>query len=342
MKEYGTPMFLAGIAVGAIGPMIAGLPTGGGNPPPAPMVVGGTVSHDAASMAEETGGSPDVEEMLWDFVDDFCTDRQARPLVFGIEVRDAQPSRWHVVVEESEDGSGGHEAFLEPDFPDEPVPYYTTDTATLSAVHGDEMACLTAMGKTFSTDFAPLDLVEPEGFEPDAELADYLIIHPFHFWTRGFPERIRFGSLDRARSGHGGSATLFYYSEDSVPATSPSSRVSTSMPTRDRAAIPSPACSSSLPVEPRRASVAPSASCRPAKPSTSAPTSTTSSGSTRTHPKTRRVSSSCSARGLERCGDAAIRCQARFARHSLFGSDVVRRGSIGMTRESCLTPYRWG
>jgi hypothetical protein len=35
----------------------------------------------------------------------------------------------------------------------------------------------------------------------------------FHFWTRGFPEVVKFGQGSQTRVLHGGNAVLFYYQE---------------------------------------------------------------------------------------------------------------------------------
>ena len=49
--------------------------------------------------------TPSVEEMLQDFVDDFRTDPcAARPITFGIRVKDAERPDWYVPVEGWEGG----------------------------------------------------------------------------------------------------------------------------------------------------------------------------------------------------------------------------------------------
>jgi mannose-6-phosphate isomerase-like protein (cupin superfamily) len=188
-----TLAFLAGLTLGAAGAsaplrnLALALPT-----PPAP---------DA-----------DVEQMLEDFVDDYRTDATARPITFGIEVRDASPARWHVVVGD-EDESGVRSVQLELDFPIDPAPYFTTDLETLGRIHRGELASLTAMGKAYSTDFAPLDMEVQPGFQPEEGVMEHLVQASFHFWTRGFPERVPFGDLRYTRPMHGANGTLFYYQE---------------------------------------------------------------------------------------------------------------------------------
>lgn len=179
------------------------------------LVLIGAMSLGAAGAAQtgeatSTSGAT-VEAMLTDFVEDYRSDGMARPIVFGIEVRDAAPAHWHVVVEEG-DGEA-MSVTLHEGFPETPIAFFTTDTETLTRIHDGELASLTAMGKAFSTDFAPLDLDTMEGFAPGPNTINDLVAAAFHFWTRGFPETVRFGDLAQTRSLHGGQATLFYYQE---------------------------------------------------------------------------------------------------------------------------------
>ena len=53
------------------------------------------VGASKASAVSPSGG-PDVESLLEDFVSDYRTDATSESLIFGIEVRDAEPARWHV------------------------------------------------------------------------------------------------------------------------------------------------------------------------------------------------------------------------------------------------------
>ena len=132
-----TLAFLAGLTLGAAG---ASVPLG--------AIV--------AALPARAGPTNDVEEMLEDFVADYRTDATARPITFGIEVRDAPQAHWHVVVGDV-GADGERQVELELDSPLDPIPYFTTDLETLGRMHRGELASLTAMGKAFSTDFAPLD-----------------------------------------------------------------------------------------------------------------------------------------------------------------------------------------
>ncbi|MHC4993000.1 MAG: cupin domain-containing protein [Planctomycetota bacterium] len=163
--------------------------------------------EDARDDSDPAG--PDVRAMLDDFVADYRDDAMARPLTFGVDVRDAPQPRWHVIVED--EGDKGNSVTLHEGFPDTPIAYFETDVETLRRIHAGELASLTAMGKAFSTDFAPLDLETMEGFVPGPTTFPDLVAAAFHFWTRGFPERVKFGDLARTRRLHGGNGVLFYY-----------------------------------------------------------------------------------------------------------------------------------
>ena len=155
-----------------------------------------------------------VESMLGDWVADFRHDPAAsEAVIFGVRVKDAPDSDWHVVVGGEKTADGLWSVDLREGFPQDPCAFFVTDTAYLRKLHAGELASLTAMGKAFSTDFAPLDFDATEGFEPTPEAIDHLIRLSFHFWTRGFPEIVRFGELSHTRVLHGANATLFYYQE---------------------------------------------------------------------------------------------------------------------------------
>jgi hypothetical protein len=153
----------------------------------------------------------EAEELLGEFVEDYRFDSSATPLTIGIEVRDAHTPRWRVVVGEALGDSDKRSVALEPGFPTRPVPFFTTDMETLQSIYDGELAALTAMGKAFDTDFAPLNLDEMPGCELSGAEGNHLIKLSFHFWTRGFPEVIRFGSGEGTRFLHGADGTLFYY-----------------------------------------------------------------------------------------------------------------------------------
>ncbi|MAC88623.1 cupin domain-containing protein [Maricaulis sp.] len=90
--------------------------------------------------------------------------------------------------------------------PTTPTFYYTAEADTLAQVDRGEIAALTAMGKAFSSDYAPMDieLMDGAGFDPA------ILALTFHFWTRGTPEIINW--RDQAtREVHGGNVGIIYY-----------------------------------------------------------------------------------------------------------------------------------
>jgi mannose-6-phosphate isomerase-like protein (cupin superfamily) len=182
------------------------------------------LSIATAGLLSPTGPPPrlaasteDVKLMLDDFVTDYRSDRTAVPMTFGIEIRsesrEQEPERWHVVVGRAEHGSANRPVELIAGFPEEPMAYFTTDVDTLRRLHDGRLASLTAMGKEFSTDYAPLDMQTLPGFQPDMAAMQQLVKLGFHFWTRGFPERVPFGKASNTRLLHGAHGTLFYYQE---------------------------------------------------------------------------------------------------------------------------------
>lgn len=159
-----------------------------------------------------TASKASVPQMLEELVDDFRSDATADgPFTFGILVSDADDPEWHVVIGAREEGQPEADVHLEIGFPEQPAPYFVTDAETLGAIYRGEMASLTAMGKAFSTDFAPLDFDLMDGCEPTEAMKARMVSLSFHFWTRGFPEVIRFGDGSRTRELHGANGVLFYY-----------------------------------------------------------------------------------------------------------------------------------
>jgi mannose-6-phosphate isomerase-like protein (cupin superfamily) len=196
MKSTTILAFLTGMAVPSIPLTLAARDAHAPVPTPAVLPV------EAAS----------VDEMLEDFVADYRRDAMAQgPITFGILVKDAEDPEWHVVIAERTDDAASADVRLEIGFPDEPLPYFVTDVETLTKIHSGALASLTAMAKAFSTDFAPLDMDFMPDFVPGAQTEARMMVLSFHFWTRGFPEIVRFGDKALTRETHGGNGVLFYY-----------------------------------------------------------------------------------------------------------------------------------
>ena len=94
--------------------------------------------------------------------------------------------------------------------PAAPTFYFKLDRATLEMLDRGDLNGLTAQAKAFETDAAPMDADMMEGYKPDAAfLRDYLDLS-YHFWTRGNPEIVNYGS-GHTRFTHGADVTVFYY-----------------------------------------------------------------------------------------------------------------------------------
>jgi len=66
------------------------------------------------------------------------------------------------------------------------------------------------MGRAHPNDVTPMDIKTTEGFKPDAKFFERIVPWSFHFWTRGWPERVPYGS-GKTRVVHGANACIFYY-----------------------------------------------------------------------------------------------------------------------------------
>lgn len=117
------------------------------------------------------------------------------------------------------DGGGTYHAVLEPDGRAElrdGVPRrftlgYRTRTADLRRLDRGTLAAHTAMGAERAGSPVPLDPQFPEDLEWTREWEAFYRPFHFHFWTRGWPEIVRFGE-GTSRRLHGAEATLFWYS----------------------------------------------------------------------------------------------------------------------------------
>lgn len=151
-----------------------------------------------------SGKDLSTKEMIESFVEDFRNDssRMNRELTFGVAV---DTIKFHVIS----DGKG--KVTLNNGFPEEPTFYYKLDTITLKKIYSGQLSVITAMGRANMSDPAPMDLGFMEGHQMDPVFFDWIIEYTFHFWTRGFPEIIRFGDESKTRIVHGANVTGLYY-----------------------------------------------------------------------------------------------------------------------------------
>jgi mannose-6-phosphate isomerase-like protein (cupin superfamily) len=161
-------------------------------------------------IAEKAETRP-VQVILASFVEDFRNDpAAATPRVFGISVPGAKEPDWRIVVGGRKDASGKFEVGLENGRPSGEAVIFVTDAETLGKIDRGEMNALTAMGKARSSDPAPMDITLTPGFQPGEDFIADLLPFAFHFWTRGFPETVRFGT-DAGREVHGATMVVLYY-----------------------------------------------------------------------------------------------------------------------------------
>jgi len=144
-------------------------------------------------------------QILESYVEDFRKDPAAgeTEVTFGVKIEGS--GAWHVDI----DRAGG--VNLRDGLPPEPTFLYVTDPATLRRMDRGELAVITAMGRARSSDPAPMDFELMEGYAPPEDFMAFFTPFTFHFWTRGFPETVRFGKEEFTRKVHGANVTAFYY-----------------------------------------------------------------------------------------------------------------------------------
>jgi mannose-6-phosphate isomerase-like protein (cupin superfamily) len=154
----------------------------------------------------------DAGAILQSYVDDFRHDPAAAdPITFGIRVTGEGGGEWHVVDAGKKEGKADEfDVTLHKGLPEAPCAFYTMDLETLRKVDRGTWNALTAMGRSRATDPAPMDIGVTEGFAPDTKFFGMFIPFSFHFWTRGWPERVPYGT-GLTRELHGANATMFYY-----------------------------------------------------------------------------------------------------------------------------------
>ena len=154
--------------------------------------------------AEATPGS--VESILKSYIDDFRTDDAAREArTFGIEIKGDDGGTWTVRVSGEADSEGRFGVEMRRGLPQKPTFVYETNVETLVSIDRGHVNPITAQGKAFASDDAPLEVRFMDG----ATRQD-INAFSFHFWTRGFPEKVPF-HRDLSRVLHGVNTIGLYY-----------------------------------------------------------------------------------------------------------------------------------
>lgn len=149
----------------------------------------------------------DARTIIEDFAKDYQNDVTfTKDVTFTVKVDDAY---WHVKAIAKTEASPA-KVTVHDGKPEQPTFYFFTNIETLNKVDKGEMSAFTGAAKAFSTDYAPFDADVMEGFTPDQNFIKTLMSVYFHFWTKGFPERIPYG-IDYTRFTHGAQASIFYY-----------------------------------------------------------------------------------------------------------------------------------
>ena len=147
-----------------------------------------------------------TKQILEAFVEDFRNDPAAEKAPsFGLKITGKDSGEWHVSVDGKKDLDGRWKVELRDGLPAEPTFIYAVDSFTLAEIDAGRINGLTVQGKAFSSDITPMAVEWMEG----SEKRD---INPvsFHFWTRGFPEKVPFRS-GGTRTVHSAAIGVFYY-----------------------------------------------------------------------------------------------------------------------------------
>lgn len=162
------------------------------------------------NLDSKTDLKKEVVQILTSYVEDYKTDRHAaEKRVVGIRVPEVD-GEWTIAATGKETGNKKWEVTLSEGLPKVPTYIYRAELSSLRAIFKGEMNALTAQAKAFSSDYAPLDTEEINGFQPSEEDNGALNAFSFHFWTKGFPEVIPFRPTATRRA-HGAGVTVFYY-----------------------------------------------------------------------------------------------------------------------------------
>ncbi|MGB3464546.1 MAG: cupin domain-containing protein [Cyclobacteriaceae bacterium] len=172
-----------------------------------PIVLALLLHLSCAAMASDIL-EVETEAIIKSYIEDFRRDAFAsNPMHFGIKVKER--GTWNVTITGEKHGEDW-EVILKTGKPANPAFIYDIEYETLLGIYEGKLNAITAQGKAFSSDYSPMDITYMEGYEPSQEEIDNINPFSFHFWTKGFPETIPFGS-GLTREAHGADVVFFYY-----------------------------------------------------------------------------------------------------------------------------------
>lgn len=166
------------------------------------------VSVMGISLVQATETANSSLAMLSAYAEDYESDATFKePVTFGVDIG----GDFYTIIATPASDAQDASVTVSRGAPATPVFYYTLESADyLGKLYRGEFNPLTLMAKAFSSDVTPMDIETQEGFQPPDDFGSMILPLTFHFWTRGNPELIPFGS-DMTQVTHGSNAGIFFY-----------------------------------------------------------------------------------------------------------------------------------
>lgn len=169
------------------------------------LVVAGLLPHPTRAQSPD-----DTRAILERFADDFRSDPALTEAVeFGIRV----DGEWWRVDARPASESTPADVRVRDGRPQGTTFFFFLDGTTLRRLDRGEWNARTAMGRARHSDPVPMDIDPTDpGFDWNDAAARRVDAVANHFWVRGQPELLRFGS-DASRIIHGANAVLLHYEQ---------------------------------------------------------------------------------------------------------------------------------
>ncbi len=172
------------------------------------VAIGCFVTGIASVATQATASDAAVIDVLEGYGEDYENDVTFKTAVtFGVEIGDD----FYTVAAKPKSEQAVAQVTVSKGKPAAPVFYYTFENSdALGMLDQGGFNALTLMGKAFSSDVTPMDIEFQDGFQPPENFVAQLLPLTFHFWTKGQPEFIKFGT-DNTRMVHGTDMGVLYY-----------------------------------------------------------------------------------------------------------------------------------